>query len=69
MICIKDANTGDSEGDSIGAITIARYIIIGELRFFFRSAGIERMSRPCMPSVGNNLHNPDLVGPRGIMVL
>ena len=53
----------------------ARSIIIGELQFFFAQRGLNgclgRLSHACrvLLGQGNHLHNPDLVGTKGIMVL
>ena len=53
----------------------ARSIIIGELRFFFARRGLNgclgRLGHACRVLLGrgNHLHNPDLVGTKGKMVL
>ena len=53
----------------------ARSIIIGELRFFFARRGLNgclgRLGHACRVLLGrgNHLHNPDLVGTKGVMVL
>ena len=53
----------------------ARSIIIGELRFSFARRGLNgclgRLGHACrvLLGQGNHLHNPDLVGTKGIMVL
>ena len=57
------------------SMTTARSIIIGELRFFFARRGLNgclgRLGHACrvLLGQGNHLHNPDLVGTKGIMVL
>ena len=53
----------------------ARSIIIGELRIFFARRGLNgclgRLGHACRVLLGrgNHLHNPDLVGTKGIIVL
>ena len=57
------------------ATLTARSIIIGELRFFFARRGLNgclgRLGHACRVLLGrgNHLHNPDLVGTKGINVL
>ena len=64
----------DSMSECKNIIT-ARSIIIGELQFFFAQRGLNgclgRLGHACRVLLGrgNHLHNPDLVGTKGIMVL
>ena len=56
-------------------VSTARSIIIGQLRFFFARRGLNGclggLGHACRVLLGrgNHLHNPDLVGTKGIMVL
>ena len=71
------AKQGKGDNYSITLILrdTARSIIIGKLRFFFARRGLNRclgrFGHACrvLHGRGNHLHNPDLVGTKGIMVL
>ena len=69
---VPDAD--ENKSDSNGYSKIHNYII-GELRFFFARRRLNgclgRLDHVCRVLLGwgNHLHNPDLVGTKGIMVL